>query len=70
MVMATIYNDVLLNDVISNDLERHYSKIFNDKRDAARVALNLHWLPVESRILQYFDLQFFDIFSVLVEFEG
>jgi len=60
----TPYSTMLFQMTLSD------SKIFNDKRDAARVALNLHWLPVESRILQYFDLQFFDIFSVLVEFEG
>jgi len=46
----TPYSTMLFQMTLSD------SKIFNDKRDAARVALNLHWLPVESRILQYFDL--------------
>jgi len=52
--MVTIYNDALLKDVISNDLERQQD-YQRDKRDAARVTINFHWLPVDSRILQYFD---------------
>jgi len=52
--IVTIYNDALLKDVISNDFERQQD-FQRHKRDAARVTLNLHWLPVEPRILQYLD---------------